>query len=60
MAHNNKASTSHQTLPSNIVYATSQPKDSPIWSSIIHAKNVLKEGFSWRAGSGSSVTPYFY
>ncbi|GAU50504.1 hypothetical protein TSUD_409790 [Trifolium subterraneum] len=27
---------------------------SPTWSSIIQAKNILKDGFSWRAGSGTS------
>jgi hypothetical protein len=29
----------------------------PTWSSIVHAKNVLKDGYSWRTGSGSS---YFW
>jgi len=27
---------------------------SPTWSSIVRAKNVLKSGYSWRAGSGTS------
>ncbi|PNY04680.1 hypothetical protein L195_g001106 [Trifolium pratense] len=29
-------------------------KGSPTWSSIVHAKNVLKDGYSWCTGSGSS------
>jgi len=38
----------------NILHATSHPKDSPTWSSIMHAKNALKDGFTWRAGFGNS------
>jgi len=37
-----------------ILNATAHPKASSTWSSIIHAKYTLKEGYSWRAGSGSS------
>ena len=37
-----------------ILHATTHAKGSPTWSSIMHAKNVLKDGFSWRVGSGSS------
>jgi len=37
-----------------ILYATTLPKESPTWSSIVHAKNALKDGYSWRAGSCSS------
>ncbi|GAU41508.1 hypothetical protein TSUD_302460 [Trifolium subterraneum] len=37
-----------------ILHSNSHSTGSPTWSSIIHAKNVLKDGFSWRAGSGSS------
>jgi hypothetical protein len=42
------------TSGSKFLYATAHPKDSSTWSSIIHAKNALKDGYSWRAGSGSS------
>jgi len=34
-------------------HSTSTPS-SIIWNSIIKAKNILKNGFSWRAGSGES------
>ncbi|PNY05589.1 ribonuclease H [Trifolium pratense] len=37
-----------------ILQACDQQSGSPTWSSIIRAKEILKEGFSWRAGSGSS------
>ena len=38
----------------NILQATDSPNGSPTWSSIIKAKYVLKAGYSWRVGSGSS------
>jgi len=34
--------------------ASGQHHSSPTWSSIIHARNVLKSGYSWRAGSCNS------
>lgn len=37
-----------------ILHATTHSKDSPTWSSIIHAKNALKDGFTCHAGSGNS------
>jgi hypothetical protein len=37
-----------------ILHSNSHSTGSHTWSSIIHAKNVLKDGFTWRAGSGSS------
>ena len=37
-----------------ILQASDSPSSSPTWSSIIKAKNVLKAGYSWRVGSGSS------
>ncbi|CAJ2643293.1 unnamed protein product [Trifolium pratense] len=37
-----------------ILHTNGFPNASPTWSSIIRAKNILKDGFSWRAGSGSS------
>jgi hypothetical protein len=37
-----------------ILHTNCLPNASPTWSSIIRAKNILKDGFSWRAGSGSS------
>ena len=33
---------------------TAHRNSSPSWSSIIRAKNVLKSGYTWRAGSGNS------
>ena len=37
-----------------IFHASTHAKDTSTWSSIMHAKNALKDGFSWHAGSGSS------
>lgn len=37
-----------------ILFKITHTTDSPTWSSIIHAKNAIKEGFSWRTGSGNS------
>jgi hypothetical protein len=37
-----------------LLHANALPNHSPSWSSIIRAKNALKTGYSWRAGSGSS------
>ncbi|GAU45928.1 hypothetical protein TSUD_100050 [Trifolium subterraneum] len=37
-----------------ILHSNSHSTASHTWSSIIHAKNVLKDDFSWRAGLGSS------
>jgi len=42
-----------------LLYATARPTDSPTWSAIIHAKNCLESGFSWRAGSGNSSFWYY-
>jgi hypothetical protein len=42
------------TSGENILSATTNSSSSAIWASIIRAKNVLSNGFSWRAGSGSS------
>ncbi|MCI15264.1 RNA-directed DNA polymerase (Reverse transcriptase), partial [Trifolium medium] len=41
-------------LGSSILYHTNTTGSSNTWSSIIKAKNYLKDGFSWRAGSGNS------
>lgn len=38
----------------DIFTATSTSSSSAIWASIMRAKNVLVNGYSWRAGSGSS------
>jgi len=38
----------------NFLQAIIHSNSSPSWSSIIRAKNILKQGYSWRAGSGSS------
>jgi hypothetical protein len=38
----------------NFLQANASSSSSSIWSSVIKAKNVLKEDYSWRAGSGSS------
>ena len=38
----------------DFLQASIQSNSSPSWSSIIRAKNILKQGYSWRAGSGSS------
>lgn len=38
----------------NTLLASAGPSVSFIWSSILHARDVLKDGFSWRAGSGNS------
>jgi len=45
----NKYTGGHNTL-----LASASSNSSPIWSSIIRAKNILKEGYTWRIGSGSS------
>ena len=45
----NKYTGGHNTL-----LASASNNNSPIWSSIIRAKNILKEGYTWRIGSGSS------
>lgn len=37
-----------------ILHATTNNSSSPSWSSIIQAKNILRSGYLWRAGSGSS------
>ncbi|XP_024634474.2 uncharacterized protein [Medicago truncatula] len=42
------------TTGSNILQATCSSNSSPTWSSIIKAKNVLRNGYLWRAGSGTS------
>ncbi|CAJ2635885.1 unnamed protein product [Trifolium pratense] len=38
----------------SIFLASNSSSGSPTWSSIIQAKNILKDGYTWRAGSGSS------
>ena len=38
----------------SLLHASITASSSPTWSSIIRAKNVLKSGYSWRAGSGTS------
>lgn len=45
----NKYTGGHNTL-----LASANSISSPTWSSIIRAKNILKEGYTWRIGSGSS------
>ena len=38
----------------NTLHATANTNSSPTWSSIIKAKDILRDGYVWRAGSGSS------
>jgi hypothetical protein len=38
----------------SILHSNATSSSSPSWSSIIRAKDILKNGYSWRAGSGSS------
>lgn len=38
----------------NIHHSPSRSSDSVVWSSILHARDVLKDGYSWLAGSGTS------
>jgi len=45
----NKYTGGHNTL-----HASANNNSSPTWSSIIRAKNILKDGYTWRIGSGSS------
>jgi hypothetical protein len=49
----NLLSTKYSPGP-NILHANATSNISPSWASIIRAKNVLKDGYTWRAGSGSS------
>ncbi|PNX74567.1 xylogalacturonan beta-xylosyltransferase, partial [Trifolium pratense] len=45
----------------NFLSSSNSFSGSSTWSSIIRAKDILKDGFSWRAGSGSSslwLTPW--
>jgi len=42
------------TAGPNNFHASVNNNSSPVWSSIIRAKEILKNGYSWRAGSGSS------
>ncbi|GAU18899.1 hypothetical protein TSUD_228890 [Trifolium subterraneum] len=37
-----------------LLYVNAQQTSSHTWSSIVRTKDILKDGFSWRAGSGSS------
>jgi len=46
--------TSKYSKGPNILHATRTSNSSPSWSSIIKAKNILCNGYQWRAGSGSS------
>ena len=39
---------------SKILHAIATSSSSPSWASIIRTKDILKDGYSWRAGSGSS------
>jgi len=45
----NKYTSAHNNLQAN-----ASSNNSPIWSSIIKARNILKDAYSWRTGSGSS------
>jgi len=45
---------SKYTEGSHILHANAASSSSPSWASIIRAKDVLKNGYFWRAGSGSS------
>ncbi|CAJ2646060.1 unnamed protein product [Trifolium pratense] len=38
----------------SIFLASNSSSSSPTWASIIQAKNILKDGYTWRAGSRSS------
>jgi hypothetical protein len=38
----------------NFLHVEVHSSSYPSWSSIIRAKNILKQGYSWRTGSGSS------
>jgi len=42
------------TAEPSLFHATVNSNNSSTWSSIIRAKNILKNGFVWRAGFGSS------
>jgi len=42
------------TVGSCILHANATSNSSPSWASIIRAKNVLKNEYPWRAGSGTS------
>jgi len=46
----NNYSSGHNFLHTAAAHCNS----SPSWSSIIRATNVLKRGYTWRAGSGNS------
>jgi len=41
-----------------LFYDSARHNSSPTWSSIIRAKNVLRDGYVWRAGSGN--TSFWY
>ncbi|GAU25827.1 hypothetical protein TSUD_30910 [Trifolium subterraneum] len=45
---------SKYTAGKNLLLTSNPSSGSSTWSSIIRAKDILKEGFSWRADSGSS------
>jgi len=47
-------SSKYSSGPDFLFNASAHPNSSPIWSSIIRAKNVLKNGFIWREGSGNT------
>ncbi|MCI03295.1 RNA-directed DNA polymerase (Reverse transcriptase), partial [Trifolium medium] len=49
----NLLSNKYTTGPA-ILHTNGPSNASSTWASIIRAKNILKDGFSWRAGSGSS------
>ncbi|KAJ1405580.1 Ribonuclease H-like superfamily [Sesbania bispinosa] len=49
----------HKYMPnSTILQATTSPYDSYIWKSICKAKDIMKDGFSLRIGSGNSSLWY--
>ncbi|MCI29947.1 RNA-directed DNA polymerase (Reverse transcriptase) [Trifolium medium] len=45
---------SKYTFGPNFLLSNNPSSGSSTWSSIIRAKDILKDGYSWRAGSGSS------
>jgi hypothetical protein len=50
----NLLSSIYSSGPNFLFNVTAHPNCSPSWSSIIRAKKVLKNGYSWRSGSGNS------
>jgi hypothetical protein len=54
----NLLSSNYSSGPDFLFNASSHRNSSPTWSSIIRAQNVLKDGYTWRAGLGN--TSFWY